>query len=62
MDTVVNTAAAVGNTAKNLIWGEEKKEEEPISGKMGDTEAGEPYDAGNIGEFCFFFAAFAVLA
>lgn len=29
--------------------------QEPISGKLGDTSKGEPFDAGNIGVYSFFF-------
>lgn len=44
MDTITNLA----NTASKAIWGE-GQHEEPVSGKMGNVAAGEPYDAGNIG-------------
>ncbi|KAL1835680.1 hypothetical protein VTJ49DRAFT_6247 [Mycothermus thermophilus] len=46
MDTISNLA----QTASKVIWGETEQHEEPVSGKMGDVAAGEPYDAGNIGE------------
>ncbi|KAK4106108.1 hypothetical protein N658DRAFT_482042 [Parathielavia hyrcaniae] len=49
METINNIA----NAASKVIWGEgqaNKSGQEPISGKMGNVEAGEPYDAGNIGE------------
>jgi len=43
------------NTVKNAIWGEgnsanadETAGTEPVSGEMGNTAAGEPYDAGNM--------------
>lgn len=45
MDTINNLA----NAASKAIWGETQSHEEPVSGKMGDVKAGEPYDAGNIG-------------
>jgi hypothetical protein len=44
METINNLA----NAASKAIWGE-GKHEEPVSGKMGNVAAGEPYDAGNIG-------------
>lgn len=57
MDTVNNLASA----ASRAIWGEsngangaqtkdnETKGQEPVSGEMGNVEAGEPYDKGNAG-------------
>jgi hypothetical protein len=45
MDTI-NT---ITTAASKAIWGESQSHEEPVSGKMGDVAAGEPYDAGNIG-------------
>lgn len=65
METVNNIAAA----ASKVIWGEpqettdaanativpETKGTEPISGELGDTKKGEPYDLGNAGMFfCLF--------
>ncbi|KAI1180255.1 hypothetical protein F4777DRAFT_574015 [Nemania sp. FL0916] len=44
MDTI-NTMAA---SAAKAVWGENKQTEEPVSGRLGDTSKGEPYDAGNI--------------
>lgn len=44
MDTINKIATA----ASEAIWGE-NKHEEPVSGKLGNVAAGEPYDAGNIG-------------
>lgn len=44
MDTIQNLT----NAATKAIWGEQSHEE-PVSGKMGNVDAGEPYDAGNIG-------------
>ncbi|KAK4123215.1 hypothetical protein N657DRAFT_690856 [Parathielavia appendiculata] len=49
METISNIA----NAATKAIWGEgqtSQSGEEPVSGKLGNVEAGEPYDAGNIGE------------
>lgn len=45
METIHNIA----NTASKAIWGDTNPHEEPVSGKMGNVAAGEPYDAGNIG-------------
>lgn len=45
METIGNLA----NAASKVIWGENQSHEEPVSGKMGNVAAGEPYDAGNIG-------------
>lgn len=59
METVNNIAAA----ASKAIWGEpqetvdaanatvvaETKGAEPLSGELGDTNKGEPYDKGNLG-------------
>ncbi|KAI1331207.1 hypothetical protein F5Y16DRAFT_295681 [Xylariaceae sp. FL0255] len=45
METINNMAA----TAAKAVWGEHNpSSEEPVSGKLGDTSKGEPYDAGNI--------------
>ncbi|KAI0879671.1 hypothetical protein GGS24DRAFT_6540 [Hypoxylon argillaceum] len=45
MDTINNMAAS----AAKAVWGENKSStEEPVSGRLGDTSKGEPYDAGNI--------------
>lgn len=64
METVNNIAAA----ATKAIWGESESPEtteaknnavvpetkkEPLSGVLGDTKKGEPYDLGNAGR-CFF--------
>lgn len=65
METVNNIAAA----ASKAIWGEpqattdaanativpETKGTEPVSGELGDTKKGEPYDLGNAGMFVFSF-------
>ncbi|KAJ4304069.1 hypothetical protein N0V88_001679 [Collariella sp. IMI 366227] len=44
----METINKLANTASKAIWGEGQTQEEPVSGKMGNTAAGEPYDAGNI--------------
>ncbi|KAK4143683.1 putative glycine-rich cell wall structural protein 1 protein [Dichotomopilus funicola] len=46
MDTINKVTSA----ASKAIWGENHNQshEEPVSGKLGNVEAGEPYDAGNI--------------
>ncbi|KAI0118886.1 hypothetical protein GGR51DRAFT_498091 [Nemania sp. FL0031] len=45
METINNMAA----TAAKAVWGENKSStEEPVSGRLGDTSKGEPYDAGNM--------------
>ena len=52
METVNNLTSA----ASRAIWGDPNKDatsEEPIAGETGDVSAGEPYDKGNVGEFCF---------
>ncbi|KXX73152.1 hypothetical protein MMYC01_210206 [Madurella mycetomatis] len=46
METIHN----ITNAASKAIWGDTNPHEEPVSGKMGNVAAGEPYDAGNIGE------------
>jgi hypothetical protein len=53
MDTINNLA----NAASKAIWGE-GQHEEPVSGKMGNVAAGEPYDAGNIGMYAYQDAEF----
>ncbi len=42
----METIHKLADSASKAIWGEH---EEPVSGKMGNVAAGEPYDAGNIG-------------
>ncbi|KAK4239987.1 hypothetical protein C8A03DRAFT_13643 [Achaetomium macrosporum] len=49
METITNLAHSAAQTASKAVWGESQSHEEPVSGKMGNVEAGEPYDAGNIG-------------
>ncbi|KAI1133030.1 hypothetical protein F5Y10DRAFT_230000 [Nemania abortiva] len=45
METINNMA----QSAAKAVWGENKPStEEPVSGRLGDTSKGEPYDAGNI--------------
>ncbi|KAJ3578114.1 hypothetical protein NPX13_g2451 [Xylaria arbuscula] len=45
METINNMAAS----AAKAVWGESQPTtEEPVSGRVGDTSKGEPYDAGNI--------------
>ncbi|EAQ91375.1 predicted protein [Chaetomium globosum CBS 148.51] len=46
----MDTFNKVTHAASKAIWGEEQSHEEPVSGKLGNVAAGEPYDAGNIGE------------
>jgi hypothetical protein len=47
----METLQQLAKTASKTLWGDDaaKSGEEPISGRMGNVEAGEPYDAGNIG-------------
>lgn len=45
MDAITNIAGA----ASKAIWGEGGEHKEPVSGETGNTKAGEPYDAGNLG-------------
>ncbi|KAL2016231.1 hypothetical protein VTK56DRAFT_4036 [Thermocarpiscus australiensis] len=48
----METINTIATAASKAIWGENKAEnqsgQEPVSGKMGNVAAGEPYDAGNI--------------
>ncbi|KAK5629753.1 hypothetical protein RRF57_005468 [Xylaria bambusicola] len=45
METINNMAAS----AAKAVWGESNPTtEEPVSGRVGDTSKGEPYDAGNM--------------
>lgn len=43
------TDRTVNPTANNTKMSTATQGQEPISGKLGDTTKGEPYDAGNIG-------------
>lgn len=45
----METLNKVASAASEAIWGKTQSHEEPVSGKMGNVDAGEPYDAGNIG-------------
>lgn len=46
----METIHKVASAASKAIWGEDQaRGEEPVSGKMGNVAAGEPYDAGNMG-------------
>ncbi|KAL2259261.1 hypothetical protein VTK26DRAFT_7127 [Humicola hyalothermophila] len=45
----METINKIATAASEAIWGENKPHEEPVSGKLGNVAAGEPYDAGNIG-------------
>jgi hypothetical protein len=45
----METLNKVASAASEAIWGKNQAHEEPVSGKMGNVAAGEPYDAGNIG-------------
>ncbi|GKT43744.1 uncharacterized protein ColSpa_03925 [Colletotrichum spaethianum] len=44
METISN----ITNAASKAIWGTNEANEEPVSGVKGNTNQGEPYDAGNI--------------
>ncbi|TRX90349.1 hypothetical protein FHL15_008714 [Xylaria flabelliformis] len=45
METINNMAVS----AAKAVWGESNQStQEPVSGRLGDTSKGEPYDAGNI--------------
>ncbi|KAL2200937.1 hypothetical protein P885DRAFT_56356 [Corynascus similis CBS 632.67] len=47
----MKTIHKVASAASKAIWGEDQaRGEEPVSGKMGNVAAGEPYDAGNMGK------------
>lgn len=46
-----NLAAQASKAAVDAVYGTGQSHEEPISGKTGDVSKGEPYDAGNMGEF-----------
>lgn len=48
METINNIAQA----ASKAVFGTPEPNEEPISGKTGNTNKGEPYDAGNMGSKC----------
>ncbi|GKT53592.1 glycine-rich cell wall structural protein 1 [Colletotrichum tofieldiae] len=44
METINN----ITNAASKAIWGTNEADQEPVSGVKGNTNQGEPYDAGNI--------------
>ncbi|KAI1423835.1 hypothetical protein F5Y12DRAFT_755571 [Xylaria sp. FL1777] len=45
----METINSMAVSAAKAVWGENKQNtEEPVSGRLGDTSKGEPYDAGNI--------------
>lgn len=47
----METVNAMANAAAKAVWGDSTAATEPVSGKTGNTSAGEPYDAGNLGTF-----------
>jgi len=50
METITTAASTVANTVTKTIWGDNNtSKEEPVSGQLGDTTKGEPFDAGNMG-------------
>ncbi|KAK2042272.1 hypothetical protein LZ31DRAFT_596552 [Colletotrichum somersetense] len=44
----METINTITNVASKAIWGTNEANEEPVSGVKGNTNQGEPYDAGNI--------------
>ena len=50
-----NLAAQASKAAVNAVYGTNQSHEEPVSGKTGDVTKGEPYDAGNMGEYFLWF-------
>ncbi|KAK2002159.1 hypothetical protein LX36DRAFT_281620 [Colletotrichum falcatum] len=44
----METIASITNAANKAIWGTNEANQEPVSGVKGNTNQGEPYDAGNI--------------
>ncbi|KAK0673872.1 hypothetical protein QBC41DRAFT_298340 [Cercophora samala] len=44
----METINTIKDAATKAIWGDPEAHKEPVSGRMGNTAAGEPYDAGNI--------------
>ncbi|KAK4661823.1 uncharacterized protein QC763_708020 [Podospora pseudopauciseta] len=44
----METINTIKDAATKVIWGDPEAHKEPVSGRMGNTAAGEPYDAGNI--------------
>lgn len=54
-DNTTSTTTGTGTTAtntntSNMSANNETLGQEPVSGKLGDTSKGEPFDAGNIGK------------
>ncbi|KAK0732743.1 hypothetical protein B0T21DRAFT_452288 [Apiosordaria backusii] len=48
METINTGINTIKDAATKAIWGEPESHQEPVSGRLGNTAAGEPYDAGNI--------------
>jgi len=44
----MDTVNAMASAAAKAVWGDSNAANEPVSGKTGNTNAGEPYDAGNL--------------
>ncbi|EFQ33273.1 uncharacterized protein GLRG_08417 [Colletotrichum graminicola M1.001] len=44
----METITTIANAANKAIWGTNEANQEPVSGVKGNTNQGEPYDAGNI--------------
>lgn len=44
----METVNAMATAAAKAVWGDSNAANEPVSGKTGNTAAGEPYDAGNL--------------
>ncbi|KDN69789.1 hypothetical protein CSUB01_07644 [Colletotrichum sublineola] len=44
----METITGITNAASKAIWGTNEANQEPVSGVKGNTNQGEPYDAGNI--------------
>ncbi|KAH7041275.1 uncharacterized protein B0I36DRAFT_344891 [Microdochium trichocladiopsis] len=44
----METVNAMASAAAKAVWGDSNAASEPVSGKTGNTSAGEPYDAGNL--------------
>jgi len=49
METLTNAATAVQAAIFGEATSPESTQVEPVSGELGDTTKGEPYDAGNTG-------------
>ncbi|KAJ1337486.1 hypothetical protein MN608_00338 [Microdochium nivale] len=47
----METVNAMASAAAKAVWGDSTAAKEPVSGKTGNTSAGEPYDAGNMDQF-----------